>query len=238
MKILYSLLIIICLVSCRCQCAKKSERFHSQYGQDQFVYEVFFQGKSDGVFVDIGAFDGISLSNSYFFEKELGWKGVCVEPQPKAFSKMAKIRDCILVKGCIADKKQEQDFLQLKGHDMLSGLVGAFDPRHLERIHREVASVRGKETVIRVPCFRLDEVLAENGIDHIDFLSLDTEGGELSILRTIDFNRTPVHVITVENNYDDLELPQFLESKGFSLMIELGCDQVYAHRSVLPTSCA
>ena len=51
--------------------------YYSQFEQDKFVYENFFQGKTDGYFVDIGAHDGTTFSNSRFFE-ELGWTGVCV----------------------------------------------------------------------------------------------------------------------------------------------------------------
>ena len=47
-----------------------------------------FKNKRDGFFLDIGANDGITLSNSYFFEKELGWKGICFEPLKNAFQKL------------------------------------------------------------------------------------------------------------------------------------------------------
>jgi hypothetical protein len=48
---------------------------YSQYGQDTFVYENFFKNKNDGFFVDIGAYDGVSLSNTLSLE-ELGWSGL------------------------------------------------------------------------------------------------------------------------------------------------------------------
>ena len=46
--------------------------FYSQYGQDKFLFENFFKEKNNGFYLDIGAHDGITLSNTYFFEK-LGW---------------------------------------------------------------------------------------------------------------------------------------------------------------------
>ncbi len=63
-------------------------KFHSQVGQDRFLLENFFRGKRGGVFVDIGAYDGETFSNSLFFERTMGWTGLCVEPLPSAFEKL------------------------------------------------------------------------------------------------------------------------------------------------------
>ena len=61
--------------------------YYSQYLQDVFVQFVFFNNKKDGYFIDIGAYDGIRLSNTYLFEKNKNWKGICVEPNNKVFNK-------------------------------------------------------------------------------------------------------------------------------------------------------
>ncbi|HEX4024346.1 MAG TPA: hypothetical protein VHX52_06525 [Steroidobacteraceae bacterium] len=62
---------------------------------DQFLFENFFRGRRDGVFVDVGARDGRRLSNSLFFERSLGWRGLCVEPRPDDFSQLVAQRRCI-----------------------------------------------------------------------------------------------------------------------------------------------
>jgi hypothetical protein len=61
--------------------------FYSQYGQDIFISGLF-QGKKDGVFVDIGAYDGIIMSNTYYLERELGWTGVCVEADKEIYERL------------------------------------------------------------------------------------------------------------------------------------------------------
>ncbi|HWG75735.1 MAG TPA: FkbM family methyltransferase [Steroidobacteraceae bacterium] len=61
---------------------------------DQFLFESFFRGKRDGVFVDVGARDGRRQSNSLFFERSLGWHGLCVEPQTGDFSELVSQRRC------------------------------------------------------------------------------------------------------------------------------------------------
>ena len=70
-------------------------KFHSQIGQDRFLLEHFFRGRRGGVFVDIGAYDGEMFSNTLFFERSMGWTGLCVEPLPSAFAKLAATRRSI-----------------------------------------------------------------------------------------------------------------------------------------------
>jgi hypothetical protein len=68
--------------------------FFSRAGQDQFLFENFFRGRRDGVFVDAGAQDGEQFSHSLFFERSLGWRGLCIEPRAEAFAKLAARRKC------------------------------------------------------------------------------------------------------------------------------------------------
>jgi hypothetical protein len=64
----------------------------SRVGQDQFLFDHFFRGRRDGVFVDVGAGDGEQANNSLYFEKWLGWRGLCIEPEPQAFARLAATR--------------------------------------------------------------------------------------------------------------------------------------------------
>ena len=68
-------------------------KYHSQVGQDKFINEKVFRGLRNGYFVEIGAFDGVTFSNSYFFEKELGWKGICIEPMKKYYENIVRYQD-------------------------------------------------------------------------------------------------------------------------------------------------
>ncbi len=110
---------------------------------------------------------------------------------------------------------------------MLSGLPEKYDPKHAERIDTELKSHGGEKSLIEVQCYKLNDLLAQNNFSHVDYLSLDTEGGELEILKSIDFSRFDIDVITVENNYDDPEFKSFLTSKGYELVKKLGSDEVY-----------
>ena len=100
--------------------------YHSQFKQDQFINENFFKNKINGFFVDIGAHDGKTFSNSLFFEG-LGWNGVCVEPNPKIFKSLKNNRKCKCFEVAISDKIGKSSFFQITSDiDMLSGLTDEF----------------------------------------------------------------------------------------------------------------
>ena len=67
-----------------CHCILYSQ-YYSEYYQDRYVNRCFFKGKTSGFFVDIGAYDGVRISNSLYFE-QLGWDGICFEPDPRQFA--------------------------------------------------------------------------------------------------------------------------------------------------------
>lgn len=205
----------------------KEEKFYSQFQQDQYVYENFFKNKQNGIFVDIGAHDGITLNNTYFFEKSLGWTGICVEPIPDVYKRLKKNRSCLCIQGCIYDKRESVPFLKISGWaEMLSGIVENYDPQHINRIQKEIEMNGGQSTVINMKCYNLTKLLLDNHIQHVDYLSIDTEGGELGILQSIDFSRIDIDVIEVENNYGQ-PFQAFLEPKGYKKVCELGPDEIY-----------
>jgi len=193
------------------------------------------QGKRDGVFFDVGAFDGVALSNTYALERRYGWTGVAVEPSPSTYAMLQRNRDCIVINGCIAATPGVARFLHIEGcAAMLSGVVEHYDPQHLRRIEREMRVGGGEKQEVAVPCFTINEIADRHGLKTIDYLSIDTEGGELAILQSIDFGRLDVNLITVENNYGDLGFRRLLRRSGFRLIARIVCDEVYQHEQHLP----
>lgn len=202
--------------------------YYSQVGQDRYLNEQVFKNKKNGVFVDIGAFDGVTISNTYFFEKELGWTGICFEPQEEAFAALCKKRSCLCINACVAPQEGMVNFLQVIGAaNQLSGMAATYDPRHLTRLHQECKQHGGSFTCIERPACNLMKALQERGIKHIDYLSIDSQGSELAILQSIDFDAVSIECITVENNYKNPAIEQLLTSKGFVLMTRLEQDEVY-----------
>lgn len=203
--------------------------YYSQKGQDKFLNEHLFKNKRDGVFIEVGAHDGISFSNTYFFEKKLGWKGICVEPNPNMFAKLRLNRDCVCEQLCISDSEGKKDFLLCSGYmlEMYSGLLDNYDPRHLDRIENEMHQFGGDKTVIMVDCIPLQKLFDKYSLNHIDLLSIDIEGGELAAIKSIDFDKVYIDVILIENNFDENYVKDYLEAKNYLFIKHIGKDDIY-----------
>jgi FkbM family methyltransferase len=209
--------------------------FHSQHKQDQFIYTHFFQDQPSGVFIDIGAHDGVTINNTLFFE-EKGWKGICIEPMPAVFQQLQKNRKAICVHGCITAEPGVAEFTQVTGYaEMLSGLTSKYDLAHQKRIDQEIKQYGGEKKILQIACFNLNDLLAQHGFIHIDYLSIDTEGGELEIVKSIDFEKYDIEAMSIENNYNDPAFNSFLSSKGYRLITKRGCDEIYKKPKLSPT---
>lgn len=170
----------------------------------------------------------MELSNTYFFEKTLGWKGICIEPQNSYYSKLIENRTCDCINACIADFSGKGLFMEIDGYSkMLSGLVNKYDNRHLRRIYDEVAAHGGNIKRLEVDCIILNDLLESKKIQKIDYCSIDIEGGEMDILKSIDFNKFDFDVFSIENNYKNLKLERFMLEKGFKLFSTIHCDEIY-----------
>jgi FkbM family methyltransferase len=159
----------------------REEGYVSQFGQDKWVIESLLPNKQKGTFVDIGANDGIIFSNTYFLET-MGWGGIAIEPIHSVYNELTKNRHCVTVNGCISPRSGKRLFRVVSGYpEMLSGLVEEYDPRHLNRISNEIETHGGKYEDIEVDCYNFNELLENNGISQVDYLSIDVEGAELNI---------------------------------------------------------
>ena len=108
---------------------------------------------------------------------------------------------------------------------MYSGLRADYDPRHIHLVQTQATATQ----TIDVQTRRLDRILDENQIRKIDYLSLDTEGSEAKILKSIDLTVYDVAVISVENNYNDIRIRNHLLRCGYRLIhVFAGFDELYA----------
>jgi FkbM family methyltransferase len=199
-------------------------QYFSQYGQDRYLHLNLFRNKRDGVFVDVGAYDGFSGSNTLFFEKFMGWTGLCIEPDPAQFAKIPAYRGCDRVQACIVDKEGTARFFSVAdGLTMMGGLVDYFDPQDMKMI-----ADRSRTKIVELPTRRLESVLNERNVTEIDYLSIDTEGSELAILKSFDLARFKVKALSVENNRNAPQVPEHMQSLGYRRIVRLGVDDIYA----------
>jgi len=198
-------------------------------GQDVLIAELL-NNKKEGTFLDIGANDGITISNTYYLEKELNWNGVAVEPIPSIFAKLQSTRKCGLVNGCIAPSAGVARFIELSGQtNMLSTLANNNSGLTARRIRNNLSRHGSNLKEIEVKCYTFAGIVQEHKLRNIDFLSIDTEGGELEIIKEIDFDRVNVKIISVENNYFDREIRAYLENNGFIYIGNFKVDEIYMY---------
>jgi FkbM family methyltransferase len=204
---------------------------YSQLGQDLRVVE-FYNKKENGYFVEIGASDGITLSNTYLLETQYKWKGVCCEPVPTRYKRLIANRPN---SHCIKEAVYNKSGLVLSfdianKYDLLSGIS-----QHIDR-HR--ARVDENKTTINVQTITLVDLLNKvNAPQHIDYLSLDTEGTEYEILKCFDFNRYRFGLIDIEHNNIEprrTDIKKLLTANGYIYDGQNKWDDMYRHSSVAP----
>ena len=201
--------------------------FFSQFGQDKFILDNFFKNLKNGFFVEIGAYDGINGSNCFHFEKFLGWNGIAIEPSINQFEKLKNNRSCQCVNKAISDKKEKVEFVDVTdGLKMMSGLNKNFYQKTLEIIKNDK---RSKTKIYNVETATFKEIIKDN--KNIDYLSIDIEGGELSLLETIDFDFYNIKILSLENNTPNVvKYNQLLERKNFKFFDYIGVDEIYFNK--------
>ncbi|RYG91449.1 FkbM family methyltransferase [Loktanella sp. IMCC34160] len=202
--------------------------YASQAGQDM-VLDGLFQKKTGGTFVDIGGYDGVTGSNTLFFEQNRGWTGVLVEPMPDQLAKAGAARKCPCLGYAAADRDGEATFIAVtEGFTQMSGLEATYDPSMLTRVRNDP---RHAESAITVQTRMISSILKEAALTEPDFISLDIEGGELAALRVFPFDRHAVRAWAIENNTGTPEIAQLMKANGYDLVEFCGPDEIYLRRS-------
>jgi FkbM family methyltransferase len=177
--------------------------YNSQVGQDKWVCTVL-KNKVNGYFIDIGATDGVTLSNTYHLEKVLGWTGICIEPNMSQCEIMKKERECICLNVAISDKNSVVRFKTYEG-DRFAG--------HISNEGYEIESLT------------LEKLLKDFDCPHvIDYISLDVEGIEFEILTKFPFDDYKVSLWTIEhasrwdNGAKQRKIRGLMLSKGYKFV--------------------
>jgi FkbM family methyltransferase len=203
-------------------------QFYSQCGQDKFLFNRFFNKTENGFFVDVGAHDGITYNNTLVFEKEKKWSGINIEANPDVYKRLVVNRPkCSNLNIAVSEDEGDVDFIKVSGApEMISGLAKHYDPRHEKRLDKELIRDGGKKETIKIPGKKLETILKENNISKINYLSIDVEGGEMSVIRSINFEEVFIDIIGFENNFNDKSIPivKYLQQKNFVLLKQVEYD--------------
>jgi FkbM family methyltransferase len=198
----------------------------SQQAEDFFVWLNFINvARSDGVCVEIGGSDGVTYSNSMFFEKRLGFKCVLIEPEEKFFRKLVMNRpQAICVKAAVTNS--EALYVEFVGDDFTGGCTDTMSEQHLQHYHKAASKVA-------VPNMKMETILDDLSVTHIDFFSLDVEGGELQVLESINWKKVSIYVVAVEldghNEEKDDLVRELLSKQGFKYQHHISINEFWVN---------
>lgn len=201
-------------------------RSYSQLGQDLEVLN-YYKNKENGFFIEIGANDGIKLSNTYLLEKNYNWKGICAEPIPDKFNLLCINRpNSICCDSAVYNESNKKVVFDIaNSYDLLSGIQSHID------CHKRTVNVN--KTEIIVTTITLNDLLYKSNAPlFIEYLSLDTEGSEFEILKSVDFNKYKFGLIDVEHNYIEprrSDIKHLLLSNGYEYIKENKWDDSYRY---------
>ena len=195
----------------------------SQLGQELWVLEKTGQRRG-GYFVEFGATDGITLSNTWLLETEFGWQGLCAEPNPVLFGQLRANRKCQVVDACIGARTgDEVEFILADAYGCIADYADA--DMHGEKR----AAFKAAGQVSTMTTVSLEDLLLQQGAPReIDYLSIDTEGSEYDILAAFPFDRWKIRLLTVEHNFtkNRESIRALLEGHGY-VRTEVNFDDWY-----------
>lgn len=230
-------------------------KFYSSQKEDRILYDMYFNhiDISDGFFLELGANNGLHASNTKFLEDKLNYKGILIEASPILYSGLVKNRpNTKNYNFAISETEGEVEFI---GHKATSGMTHTMTDAHRE------AWKLDNQPIYKVPTSRIDTITKENDVKRIDFFSLDVEGGELDVMKTIDWS-VPIWLFLIETQTcyglpegcdcwqgitdlkkqeevpgfldkkeHDIELRQMLVDNGFTYIKRIGCNDLWENKS-------
>ena len=209
---------------------KTATQTPSQLRQDAVA--LFFNDfKKNGFFVEFGACDGFSFSNTWVLEKFYDWTGLLAEPNPQWHSAIQTNRGCkIDLRAVTARTGEFVEFGVMDNGNPIEKELGGLT-EYLDQSIRDLAKTFEVETI------SLSDFLRNwQAPQTIDYISIDTEGNELSILETFDFSEYQFNFVSIEHNYRT-ERPKLQEIMARNGYVRLDCDPLsgfddwYIHNS-------
>ena len=186
--------------------------FYGQFKTDKYIAE-YFDSDFIGTCIDVGAARPKRNNNTYFFEQK-GWTVYCIEPNKNYIPALTAARKNVFNFACGEKNLDSVEFtictLEGGNQEPVSSLK--VDKRLLEK-HK---NYNPKLEKVRVKLRTLNSFIQEQNIEKIDFVSVDTEGTELDVLRGFDIQKYKPSFLVIENNFNDPDVENYLRNFGYT----------------------
>jgi len=194
------------------------EKLYSQ-DKEELIIRHFFKDRRKGFFVDIGCWHWKNASTTYYLEKHLGWSGIAVDAL------------AVMGRGYKRNRPRTKffNYIVTDHADTVesfyaSGPLSSTSEEQVEKTTRVLTGEQKQPKEIKVPTITLNRLLEENGVEKIDFLSMDIEGGEPAALAGFDIQRFRPELVCIETapvwGERSLELKRYFEERGYERIEE------------------
>ena len=152
----------------------------------------------------------------------MNWEGIAIEPSKIQFEKLSKNRNCKVLNAAISSTEKDVEFIEvIEGLTQMSGIDD--DNYSAKLIIENNKKNKFNKNKMKTSTFEKSILTKE-----IDYLSIDIEGAELDVLKSINFQEYIIKVLSVENNNpEEINFNSFLKENNFSFFDRVGQDEIF-----------
>lgn len=190
-----------------------------------FANEIWKGGP--GFYLEIGAWNGYKKNSTNLLEQR-GWDGVCIEASPPSYEILIQNRKCRCLNVAVYDHDGEVDYALFPDRPEWNGIVESYNESHRALLESAEPTAGGRVSrpaeIVKVPCRKWSSLDLP---DHIDYLQLDVEGAELAILNCVDWAKTTITYICLEDNNvrsGDTTYSDYMKGLGYELVAQQHVD--------------
>jgi len=209
----------------------------SQNEEDMYLNTHFFKNKKNGVYIELGAVDGVNLSNTKIFEDTLNWSGILIEPHPNNFKLLQENRpNNYLFNDLVSCHSEPLNYIYFVDDlSIVSGVEHKLAQSNLDNSFENdndlIKSLPQNTAYIPLTPKSLTELVNTTNLTHIDLLSLDVVGHEYEVLKSWDFS-IPIDVILIKTLDVQLEKEelcrQILLNNNYKFIAKYKLNEIFA----------